>query len=67
MDALTYKEFEKILATTKDLVKATNYLFSMIDTMEGIEKEIYVNIIMLHNKAIDYIEAMEELKNKEEN
>lgn len=67
MDSLTYKQFEKILATTKDLVKATHYLFDMIDSMDGIEEEIYTNIILLHNKAIDYIIAMEEIKNKEEN
>lgn len=65
MFTLTYHEFEKVIATAKDLVRCTNFLFDVTDALE-IDADIYAKIVILHNAAVDYIVAMEEIKNKEE-
>ena len=65
MNYMSYNQFERIYATAKDLVKATNYLFSITDGDSIFDEELYTDIILLHNKAVDFIVAMKELKNKE--
>ena len=67
MEQLTFTQFERIYATAKDLVKATDYLFSITDGNSDFSSDVYAEIVMLHNKAIDYIVAMEKLNNKEVN
>ena len=65
MFTLTYHEFAKALATAKDLVKCTAFLFDITEDLE-ISPDIYAKIVILHNAAVDYITAMEELENKED-
>ena len=65
MYTLTYHEFAKALATAKDLVRCTSFLFDLTEELE-ITPEIYAKIVILHNSAVDYIEAMENIKEKEE-
>ena len=62
---MKYNEFERLMATCKDLVKSTNYLFEQIDKADELPEELYYFVVKLHNSAIDYIAAIEELKNKE--
>lgn len=65
MYKLTYHEFETVLATAKDLVRCTNFLFDVTDALE-INADVYARIVILHNAAVDYIEAMKELNKKED-
>lgn len=65
MFTLTYHEFAKALATARDLVKCTAFLFDITEDLE-INPDIYAKIVILHNAAVDYIEAMENLKNNKE-
>ena len=67
MEQITFSQFERIYATAKDLVKATDYLFKITDGDSDFSNDVYTEIVMLHNKAIDYIVAMEKLNNKEVN
>ena len=64
---MKYNEFSRLLAAVKDLVKATGLIFERIDSPEELPEDLYYYIIKLHNGAIDYIEAINELKKKEEN
>lgn len=60
-DIIDFSQWEQILATAKTLVKATNFLFEIIDDPKGIDPEIYANVIKLHNSAVDYIVSMENI------
>ena len=63
---MKYNEFERLMATCKDLIKSTNYIFELLDKPEELPEDLYYYVVKLHNSAIDYIVAIEELKNKEE-
>lgn len=63
---LGYNQFERLFATAQDLVKATGNIYDLMNQGNGIPEELYVNVIRLHNTAVDYIEAMKEYKTKED-
>ena len=58
---------EQVLVTAKELVKATGYLFEIIENPDQkfIKTEQYVRMVRLHNAAVDYIVSMKNIKNKE--
>ena len=62
---LKFNEFERLSATVRDTVKATNYIFEQIYSPDELPEDLYYYVVKLHNSAIDYITAIEELKNKE--
>lgn len=64
---MTYEEFSRIYATAKDLVKATSILHEMVDDVMDTPDDLFIDIIILHNKACDFIEAYQNYKMKEEN
>lgn len=64
---LSFSEFEKLYSLAQDLVLVTASVYNLINRGKTIPEEIYSNVIRLHNSAIDYIEAMKEIINKEEN
>ena len=63
---MTYEEFSRIYATAKDLVKATSFLHDMVDKVMEPPDDLYVEIIMLHNRACDFIEAYQKKFKKED-
>lgn len=63
---MTYKQFSRIYATAKDLVKATYFLNEMVDQVMETPDELFVEIIMLHNRACDFIEAYQKRYDKED-
>ena len=65
-DNMTYEQFSRIYATAKDLVKATYFLNDMVDQVMQTPDELYTEIIMLHNRACDFIEAYQKRFNKED-
>lgn len=62
---MKFNEFERLLATAADMVNATNYIFQQLHCPEELPEDLYYYVVKLHNSAIDYIAAIEELKNKE--
>ena len=64
---MKFNEYERLLATVTDLVKSTNYIFDQMHSPDELPQDLYYYIVKLHNSAIDYIAAIEELKNKEVN
>lgn len=62
---MKFNEFERLSATVRDTVKATNYIFEQIYSSDELPEDLYYYVVKLHNSAIDYIAAIEELKNKE--
>ena len=66
MANMTYKQFKRIYATAKDLVRATCILNDMVDDVMDTPKDLYIEIIMLHNKACDFIEAYQKKFKKED-
>ena len=65
-EVLPYNQFERLLATAQDLVKATGNIYDLMNQGNRIPEELYVNVIRLHNTAVDYIEAMKEYMKKED-
>ena len=63
---MTYEQFSRIYATAKDLVKATHFLNEMVDQVMETPDELYTEIIMLHNRACDFIEAYQKRFSKED-
>ena len=63
---MTYEQFSKIYATTRALVKATSILHDMVDEVVDTPDDIYIDIIVLHNKACDFIEAYQKKFKKED-
>ena len=63
---MTYKQFSRIYATAKDLVKATHFLNEMVDQVMETPDELFVDIIMLHNRACDFMEAYQKRYDKED-
>ena len=63
---MTYEQFSKIYATTRALVKATSILHDMVDEVMDTPDDIYIDIIVLHNKACDFIEAYQKKFKKED-
>ena len=66
LDKITFDQFDRCLTTAKDLVKATAYIYELSESGERIPEKLFVNVIRLHNTAVDYIEAMKEYKKKED-
>ena len=60
---MKFNEFERLSATVRDTVKATNYIFEQIYSPDELPEDLYYYVVKLHNSAIDYIAAIEELKN----
>lgn len=58
--AISFEEFETCMALAKDLVKATSMVYDLADKGNKIPEDLYVNVIRLHNTAVDYIEAMKD-------
>ena len=65
-EVMAYNQFERLLATAQDLVKATGNIYDLINMGNKIPEELYVNVIRLHNTAVDYIEAMKDYMKKED-
>ena len=63
---MTYEQFSKIYATTRQLVKATSILHDMVDEVMDTPDDLYIEIIMLHNRACDFIEAYQKRYDKED-
>ena len=60
-DVLSFQEFEAIYATIKSMIRITSDLFEISEKMDQIPKGLYTEIIRLHNAAVDYIEAYQNL------
>ncbi len=56
---ISYEIFERIYATIRETLKSSSYLFQLNDDMEMIPDRLYVQIIKLHNAAVDFKEAYE--------
>lgn len=54
---MTYEQFSRIYATAKQLIKATSILHDMVDQVMDMPDDLFIEIIMLHNRACDFIEA----------
>ena len=65
-ETLSFIEFEAIYATIKSMIRITSELFEISEKMDKIPKGLYSEIIRLHNAAVDYIEAYNDLIDKEE-
>ena len=63
---MTYEQFSRIYATAKQLVKATSILHDMVDQVMDMPDDLFIEIIMLHNRACDFIEAYKNKFNKED-
>lgn len=63
---MTYEQFKRIYATAKALVRATCILNDMVDDVMDTPDDLYIDIIMLHNKACDFIEAYQKKFKKED-
>lgn len=58
---MTYEEFSRIYACTKDLIRATSCMHNMVDKVMEVPEDIYISIITLHNRACDFIEAYQKM------
>lgn len=65
-DVMSFEQFEKIYDTARKLLRITTDLFNLNDDMKQVSDIIYVEIMRLHNVAVDFIEAYHNLKNKED-
>ena len=65
-EVLAYNQFERLFSTAQDLVKATGNIYDLMNQGNRIPEELYVNVIRLHNTAVDYIDAMKEYVKKED-
>ena len=63
---MTYEQFSRIYATAKQLVKATSILHDMVDQVMDMPDDLFIEIIMLHNRACDFIEAYKNKFDKED-
>lgn len=63
---MTYEQFSRIYATAKQLVKATSILHDMVDEVMDMPDDLFIEIIMLHNRACDFIEAYKKKFDKED-
>ena len=64
-NGMSYEQFSRIYATAKDLVKSTSILFDMVDKVMDTPDDLYVEIIMLHNSAVDFIEKYNKMKGEQ--
>ena len=62
-DIIDFSQWEQVLGTAKELVKATNFLFDIVDDPDPkyIQDDAFVNMIKLHNAAVDYIVSMKNI------
>ncbi len=65
-DNITFDQFDRCLTTAKDLVKATAYIYELSESGRRIPEKLFVNVVRLHNTAVDYIEAMKDYMKKED-
>ena len=66
MDGISFTQFDRCLTTAKDLVKATAYIYELSESGRRIPEKLFVNVVRLHNTAVDYIEAMKDYMKKED-
>ena len=66
MDGISFEQFDRCLTTAKDLVKAMAYIYELSESGKRIPTKLFVNVVRLHNTALDYIEAMKEYMKKED-
>lgn len=66
-ELMPIKEFEMIYATAIQLVKSSSKMFDLCMDMTAISKELYVEVIRMHNASCDFIEAYKKYLFKEEN
>lgn len=64
-ETLQFNEYERIVATTKDLAKCTMALYMVIEDMK-IDRDLKYSVIKLHNSAVDFIEAYNKYLNENE-
>lgn len=65
---MDYGKFEFLIMTLYDLCKLSGYLAQLLEDADvEVHKDAYVNIVRLHNVAVDTIEAIEKYYTKEEN
>lgn len=63
---MTYKEYKAIYNTVKDLVYATNQLLIIHkEPKKKVPGPLLIDIIRLHNCAIDVIQQFDHLKGEE--
>lgn len=65
-DLMPVQEFEMIYATAIELVKSSSKLFDLALDMKTIPKDLYAEVVRMHNASCDFIEAYRNLS-KEEN
>ena len=51
------QEFEMIYATAIELVKSSSKLFDLALDMKTIPKDVYAEVVRMHNASCDFIEA----------
>lgn len=56
-DLMPIQEFEMIYATAIELVKASSKLFDLALDMKTIPKDVYAEVVRMHNASCDFIEA----------
>lgn len=65
---MDYEKFAFLTRTLYDLCKTSGYMAQLLEDADAdIEKAVYVEIVRLHNVAVDTIEAIEKYYTKEEN
>ena len=64
-EPMKYNQFSRLIASCRDLIKSASYIFELADQGQAVPEELYVNVVRLHNCAVDYIVGYEEYKNKE--
>lgn len=56
-ELMPVQEFEMIYATAIELVKSSSKLFDLALDMKKIPKDLYTEIVRMHNASCDFIEA----------
>ena len=56
-DLMPVQEFEMIYATAIELVKTSSNLFDLALDMKTIPKDLYAEVVRVHNASCDFIEA----------
>lgn len=65
---MDYEKFEFLTRTLYDVCKISGYLAQLLEEADAvIEKNVYVELVRLHNVTVDTIEAIEKYYTKEEN
>lgn len=56
-ELISVQQFEMVYATALSLIRASNQLFDITESMEPVHEEVYIEVIRLHNAACDFIKA----------